>query len=227
MISVLAWIKFNETILKMINVLITDDHPTLRQGVRQILQSDKKRRIGLIDECGNGKELLKKLTESKYDVIILDISLPGRSGIDLIPDIKKLDPSAGILMFSIYEDEQYAIKSFRLGALGYVIKTSSSDILIEAVVKVASGNRYVNPELAESIAFSSPGNPRDNFLNLLSPREIQVASLLASGKGLSSIAVELSLSPKTVATYKNRILEKLEIKSTIELIRFVIKEGLI
>jgi len=210
----------------MISILITDDHPIVRRGIRQLLEDDTDERFGNIAEAGNGKELLEKLKLQDFDVILLDISLPGRSGLELLGDIKKLKPSTAVIILSIYPEEQYALRALKLGASGYLTKTSAPDELIEAVVKASQGKRYISALLAEKITFNLLEEKEPALSEKLSVRELEVVSLLASGKTLSAIAEELSLSPKTISTYRERILEKLNLKTTSDIIRYAIKEGL-
>ncbi len=210
----------------MIRVLITDDHPIVRRGIRQMLEDDKFERFGIIDEAGNGKELLEKLQTTSFDVVLLDISLPGRSGLELLGDIKKLKPETAVVILSIYPEEQYALRALKLGALGYLSKASAPEELIAAVVKASQGVRYISSSLAEKIAFNFIEENETPLHEKLSVREMEVISMLAAGKMMSSIAEELSLSPKTISTYRERILEKLNLKTTSDIIRYAIKEGL-
>lgn len=211
----------------MIKVLITDDHPIVRQGIRQILEGDKEHRIGFIDEAENGKELLTKLRENDFNVIILDISMPGRSGLDLLGDIKKVSPKTAVLILSMLSEEIYVQKAFKLGASGYLTKTGAPDELITAVMKVNNGGRYITYSIAENMSLNILDNKEKNASELLSVRELEVISLLASGKKISVIAEELSLSPKTISTYRERILSKLNLRTTSDIIRFAIKEGIV
>jgi two-component system invasion response regulator UvrY len=208
----------------MISILITDDHPIVRKGIRQLLEDDTNERFGKIDEAGNGKELLEKLNLQNYDVVLLDISLPGRSGLELLGDIKKLKPATAVVILSIYPEEQYALRALKLGASGYLTKASAPDELIDAVVKASQGKRYISASLAEKITFNLLEEKELALSEKLSVREIEVVSLLASGKSLSGIAEELSLSPKTISTYRERILEKLNLKTTADIIRYAIEE---
>jgi len=210
----------------MISVLITDDHPVVRQGIRQILEDDKNQRFGPVDEASNGAELLEKLGKYNYRAVILDISLPGRSGLELIGDIKLVKPSPSILMMSIYHEDQYAIRAFRLGASGYINKAIAADELVSAVLKVASGGKYITPSLAEKMSETLVMKEKESSYELLSSREIEVVKLLAEGKTLSEIASLLHISPKTISTYRQRIIEKLKLKSTADIIRYAFENKL-
>ena len=206
----------------MIRVLITDDHPVVRRGLRQILEDNEL--IGLIDEAGDGKELCQKMMEQDYDVILLDISLPGRSGLDMLSQIKKINKKTAILILSIHSEELYAIQAFKYGASGYLTKSSAPDELIHAIRKVSSGEKYISASLAECIAKNALDDSGKTDGPGLSIREAEVLLLLAAGKTTSQIAKELSLSPKTISTYRERLLAKLKLKTTAELIRYSIME---
>ena len=208
----------------MIRVLITDDHPVVRRGIRQILEDDD--RIGLIHEAGNGKELIGRMKVQMYDVILLDISLPGSSGLDLISQIKKIQKSAAILMLSIYSEEMYAVKAFRYGASGYLTKLSAPEELITAIIKVSKGERYISASLADKLAEILISESEIPLHQLLSARELEVLALFAAGKTVVQIANELYLSPKTISTYRKRLLIKLNLHTTADLIRYAIFEGI-
>jgi two-component system, NarL family, invasion response regulator UvrY len=208
----------------MIRVLITDDHPVVRRGIRQILEDDE--RIILIHEASDGKELLEKMGKQDYDVVLLDISLPGRSGIELISQVKKIRQKTAILILSIHSEELYAIQALKFGASGYLTKSSAPEELLSAVHKASRGEKYISASLAERMAdnlFSDAEKPPHL---LLSARELEVLQLFAAGKQVSQIAEDLSLSPKTISTYRGRLLTKLKLKNTADLIRYAILEGL-
>jgi two-component system, NarL family, invasion response regulator UvrY len=208
----------------MTRILITDDHPVVRRGIRQILEDEEW--ISLIDEAGSGKELFERINAKKYDVILLDISLPGRSGLDLISQIKKTQKSAAILMLSIHSEEVYAIKALKYGASGYVTKSSAPEELISAIHKVSAGGRYISASLAEKMAESLLSESEKPHQQLLSSRELEVLSHFATGKSVAQIAVELSLSPKTISTYRGRLLDKLKLSTTADLIRYAIMDNI-
>jgi DNA-binding NarL/FixJ family response regulator len=208
----------------MIKVIITDDHPIVRRGIRQILEDDE--RIETVHEAGKGKELLEKLREEKYDVVLLDISLPGVNGLDLIGQVKKIQPSIAVLMLSIYSEELYAIKALKFGASGYLTKTSAPEELLTAVHKVSKGERYISIALADKLADDLITKSDKQVFQSISAREMDVLLLLAAGKSFTQIATELSLSPKTISTYRARLLIKLNLKTTSELIRYAIIQSL-
>jgi two-component system, NarL family, invasion response regulator UvrY len=207
----------------MIRILITDDHPVVRRGLRQILEDDE--RIGLIHEACNGKELIDRIKDQEYDVVLLDISLPGRSGLDLINQVKKTQPAAAVLILSIHSEEMYAIKALKFGASGYLTKASAPEELISAIHKVAEGGRYISSSLADELAENMVSESEKPLHSSLSAREHEVLALFATGKTVVQIAEELSLSPKTISTYRVRLLEKLKLRNTAELIRYGIIEG--
>lgn len=166
------------------------------------------------------------MNENHFDVILLDISLPGRSGLDLIGQIKKTQSSAAILILSIHSEEIYAIKALKAGAAGYLTKTSAPDELISAINKISKGERYISVSLAESFAESLISDSKTPLHKLLSSRELEVLQLLAEGRKVVQIASVLSLSPKTISTYRERLLEKLKLHTTADLIRYAITEGI-
>lgn len=210
----------------MIKVIITDDHPIVRKGIRQILEDDKEDRFGVIEEAGDGPELLQRIDKEDFDIVLLDISLPGRSGLELLSDIRKLKPKVHILVLSIYPEEQYAIRALKLGASGYLNKASAPDELISAIIKAKSGGKYISSVLAQRISLDILEERESPLHEKLSARELEVITLLSSGLTLSKIAEELSLSPKTISTYRERILEKLNLNTTSDLIRYAINNGL-
>jgi two-component system invasion response regulator UvrY len=160
-----------------------------------------------------------------YDVILLDISLPGRSGLDMISQVKKTQQSAAVLILSIHSEEMYAIKALKFGAAGYLTKASAPEELISAIHKVAEGGRYISVSLADKLAETLVSESGKPLHELLSAREHEVLSLFAAGKTVVQIGEELSLSPKTISTYRERLLTKLKLKTTAELIRYGIMEG--
>ncbi len=208
----------------MIKVLITDDHPIVRKGLMQILEDDH--RIGLIEEACDGKEMLEKLLAQDFDVVLLDISLPGKSGLEMLVEAKKIKPKIAFLILSIHPEEQYAIRALKLGASGYLTKSSATEELIDAVIRISEGEIYITSNLVQKIAMDLIDKGVKPVNAELSIREREVIAFMAQGKTLSSIAKELSLSPKTISTYRERILTKLNLKTTSDIIRYAIKERL-
>jgi two-component system invasion response regulator UvrY len=208
----------------MIKVLITDDHPVVRRGIRQILEDDE--RISMIHEASDGKELLHIIRKQDYDVILLDITLPGRGGLELIGQIKKIRKQTAVLVLSIHSEELYAAKALQNGASGYITKSSAAEELLSAILKVSRGERYISASLADKLTDNMLGESQKSLTQLLSPRETEVLALIGSGMTLVQIAEELSLSNKTISTYRQRLLSKLNLKTTADLIRHAIIEGL-
>ena len=208
----------------MIRILITDDHPVVRRGFRQILEDDE--RINRIDEACDGKEMIEKMINQEYDVILLDISLPGRSGLDLISQVKKIRQKTAVLILSIHSEEMYAIQALKSGASGYLTKMSAPEELITAIIKVSYGDIYISATLAEKLASDMLKGTEGPIRQQLSVRETEVLSLFASGKTVVQIASDLSLSPKTISTYRTRLLEKLNLHTTADLIRYSIMEDI-
>jgi two-component system invasion response regulator UvrY len=207
----------------MIKVLITDDHPVVRQGLIKILETCPE--IKVTGEAGQGSELLEKVMHNDYDVILLDISLPGRNGLDLLKEIKSINQKIAVIMISIHSEEQYAIRALKLGASGYLTKSSAPGELIAAIKRAAQGKKYITSTLAEILSFNF--NNKKPLHKILSNRELEVMSLLAEGKSPCEIAEKLSLSVKTISTYRKRILIKMNMGTTSEIIRYAIKAGLV
>lgn len=211
----------------MLEILIVDDHPIVRKDMIQLLEDDSEKRFSSIKEAGNRKEMLEMIRIHNFDVILLDISIPGRNGLELLSEIKKIKPSLPVLMLSIHPEEQYAIRSIKMGASGYLNKASQPGDLITAIIRVSKGGKYISPSLAEKLAQSYFDDMERPLHENLSVREQEVVIKLASGMTLIEISKELSLSPKTISTYRERILTKLQLKTTSDIIRYAIKKGLI
>jgi DNA-binding NarL/FixJ family response regulator len=209
----------------MIKVLIADDHPIVRQGLRQILAGTADMEVA--GEAVNSQEALDQVRLGGWDVLVLDITMPGRSGFDILKELKYEQPDLPVLVLSIHAEEQLAVRVLKAGASGYLTKENAPEELVKAIRKVVSGGKYISPGLAESLAFgldTAADRPRHEAL---SDREFQVMQLMASGKTLIEIAEELSLSAKTVSTYRTRLMEKLNLKSNAELMRYALENGLI
>ena len=209
----------------MIRIFLIDDHIIFREGLKQILAKHSDLRV--VAEAGNSKEVMEKIQKDKYDVIVLDISLPGRNGPELLQDIKKILPQVAVLVLSMYPEDQYAVRMIKAGASGYVTKESAPEELINAIRKVAQGRRYISSKLAEEMAVAIGDNAPEFPHQLLSNREYQVMRMLASGKTLKDIAEELMISEKTVTTYRARILEKMHLKNNVELTIYAITHRLL
>jgi DNA-binding NarL/FixJ family response regulator len=209
----------------MIRVLIADDHAVVRQGLKQILQDTRE--MVVAGEAVNGQEVLEKVRAEAWDVVILDISMPGHSGLDILKELGYERPKLPVLVLSMYPEDQFAMRVLKAGASGYLTKDSAPDELVKAVRKVASGGKYVSPFLAEKLAFEI--GPDSNKLSheTLSDREFQVLRMIATGKAVGEIAAELSLSAKTISTYRARLLQKMNLATNAELIRYAIQNRLI
>jgi two-component system invasion response regulator UvrY len=205
--------------------LIADDHAVVRRGLRQIiLEEIPGSEVG---EAQNAAEALNLVRKETWDAAILDISMPGGSGLDLIKDVRLLSPRLPLLVLSMYPEDQFAVRVLKAGANGYLTKESASDQLIVALHKVISGGTYVSPSLAESLVFGLRVDSSRPPHELLSDREFQVMRMLASGETPTKVAEELFLSVKTVSTYRTRILEKLQLKTSAELTRYAIDNNLV
>lgn len=196
-----------------------------REGLKQILSETSD--IVVADEAGNGQEVLDKIYKNDYDLLLLDISMPGLSGLDVLKELKANKSKLSILVLSMYPEEQYALRAIKYGASGYITKSSASDELIEAIRKISKGGTYISSAIAERLLFSIKDNSEKHLHEKLSDREYQILHMIASGKTASQIADELNLSIKTVSTYRSRILEKMNMKTTAELIHYTIKHNLL
>lgn len=209
----------------MISVLIADDHPVVRAGMRQIIDADDQ--ASVIAEAGSGEEVLEATVRSNFDVLLLDISMPGPSGVDLLQRLRAARCQAAILFMSMYPEDQFAVRLLKSGASGYLTKESAPDQLVAAIHKVARGGRFISNSLAEILADTLTSDEDRPAHETLSNREFQVFQMLASGKSVSETARELNLSVKTVSTYRTRILEKMNMSKNAEFTYYAIKNGLI
>ena len=209
----------------MIRVLIADDHAIVRKGLR-LIAKEQASEIE-VDEAENGQEVMEKIRQARYDVLVLDISMPGRNGLDILREVRHALPSLPVLILSMHPEEQYAIRMLKSGASGYLTKDCAPDQLVPAIQKIARGGKYVSDMLAERLLFSLTGEANRPPHELLSDREYSVLVLIGQGKTPTEIAEQLILSVKTVSTYRTRVLEKLNLQSTAELIRYVIENNLV
>lgn len=209
----------------MIRVLVADDHSVVRRGVRQILCEEfDSVEVG---EAGDSHQLDGLLRQGPWDLLILDITLPGKSGLDVLQEVRKSHPGLKVLILSMHPEDQFAIRMLRAGAAGYLTKERAPEELVLAVRRVLSGKKYLTESLAETLAGYVEAQGRVPPHAALSDREFQVLRMLASGKSLSEIAEELALSVKTISTYRARILEKMNMRSNAELIHYAVKNGLV
>ncbi len=209
----------------MIRVLVADDHALVRAGLKQIL--GKTGEISVVGEARNGQEAMVEARRTPCDVILLDIGMPGRSGLDVLKQLRAEHPDLPVLILTMYPEEQYAVRALRAGAAGYITKDSGPEELVGAVQKVAAGGRYVSMRAAESLAFEVQGRTRQSPHEALSDRELQVLCMIARGKTVKEIAEEFTLSPKTVSTYRARVLTKLNLRNNSEIAYYAVKEGLV
>ncbi len=209
----------------MIKLLIADDHPVVRRGLRQILSDAPD--IAVAAEAGTTAEVLELVRKERWDVVVLDISMPGGNGIELIGEIRRERPETRVLILTVYSEEQYAVRAIKAGAAGFLNKESAPEKLTDAVRKIAGGGRYVSPALAETLASLLAGEAEGQPHERLSDREFEILKLLASGKTVSQVAQELTLSVKTVSTHRTRILKKMNMKTNAELTHYAVRSGLV
>jgi len=210
--------------MKTIRILVADDHAVVRRGLRHILATTPD--LAIAAEAGNGVEVLEKLRAGQFDVILMDVTMPGTNAVELIERLKELHPQVPVLVHSMHAESPVASRMLKAGAAGYITKDSDPVQLLAALRKVATGGRYIAAELAEQMVFSDDTRHGKPLHELLSARESQVLGLLAAGKGIKEIARELRLSPKTASTYKTRVMEKLKVESDAELFRYAITHQL-
>ena len=209
----------------MIKVLIADDHNLVRKGLKRILLDTEW--IAAVDEAKDSQEAVLKVSSKEYDVVLLDISFPGRSGIDTLKQLRCLKPKLPVLILSMHPEEQYAVRSIRAGASGYLTKESAPEELIEAIRRVTTGRKYITSSLAERLAIGTEEQSEEPLHKSLSDREYQVMCLIASGITVKEIAEALSLSVKTISTHRVRILRKMHMKNNAHLTHYAIKQGLV
>jgi DNA-binding NarL/FixJ family response regulator len=206
-------------------ILLTDDHAVVRHGLKQILADEFKR--ATFGEARNAQEALSRIWKEHWDVVVLDITMPGRSGMEVLREIKKSKPKLPVLVLSMHPEGQFAVRVLKRGASGYMTKESAPEELVGAIKKVLAGGRYISPALAEKLATYLSGDAQKPPQEKLSDREFQVLRLIASGKIVSEIAKELSLSVKTISTYRSRVLEKMGMKNNAELMHYAMQHQLV
>lgn len=208
-----------------IKIIIADDHAIVREGLKQIVAEEKDMIVsGEAEDAASLMELLKK---ENWSIVVLDINMPGKSGLEALKDIKQLYPELPVLMLSMFSEDQYGLRAIRAGASGYLKKVSASTELVVAIRKIVSGRKYINPALAEKLAENIGGDKNSYLHEKLSDREYQIMCSIALGKSAEEIADELALSINTIYTYRNRILEKMSMKSNVELTQYAIQNKLI
>ena len=208
----------------MIRILIADDHEMFREGIKRICEDNPD--IVVAGEASNGNEALDRVANEEFDLLLLDIAMPGLSGLDTLKQLKTLKPKLRVLVLSMYPEDEYAMRAIKAGAAGYLTKARASHELIEAIKKVSSGGNYINASVAEKLLFDMKPGQSGPLHETLSDREYQIFTMIVKGRKVGEIADELCLSVKTVSTYKARILNKMEMKSTAELVKYAIDHEL-
>jgi DNA-binding NarL/FixJ family response regulator len=206
-------------------ILIADDHPVVRQGLRQMLAAETD--LTVVGEAKNGNEVVELSRRIAWDVAVLDYNMPGRSGLELVKDLRHRFPGRAVLILSMYPEDRYAVRALKAGAAGYVTKESAPEELVNAIRKVAKGGKYVSPALAERLASALESDGGKLVHETLSDREYQVMWMIASGKTVRQIADSLCLSPNTVSTHRTRILRKMQMKNNAELMHYAMRHKLV
>lgn len=209
----------------MSRILIADDHAIVRRGMKQLLLEHYP--FATIGEAANVEELINEVMDKQWDVVVCDMNMPGRSGLDALTQIKEISPKLPVLIMSMYPEDQYALRVLKSGASGYLAKETIHDDIVRAIETVMQGKRFITSAVAERLAEAVNSDANRELHESLSDREFDVFKLLASGKSVSEIALQLSLSSTTVSTYRSRIMEKMSMKSNAELARYAIEKGLI
>ena len=209
----------------MIRVVIADDHTIVREGLKQLLATDPD--LEVVGEARDGVEAMRLVRGTPFDVLLIDISMPGRSGLEVIRQVKAEKPKLRILVLSMHEELQYAVRAIRAGASGYLTKDSASTLLITALRKVATGGAYISAEVAEQLALGAMPHAEQAPHTTLSDREFQVLRMLAAGQTVSDVAAKVNLSVKTVSTHKAHILQKMNLQNQSELVRYAIQHHLL
>jgi len=209
----------------MIRLLIADDHPVVREGLRRIVADDPG--LQVVGEAVDGDGVLTLISQQPTDVVLLDVSMPGPGFLQVLERLRAEHPSIKVLVLSVHPEEQYAVRALRAGAAGYLTKDHSPEQLIEAIRRVHRGGKYVSPTLAERLATDLAAGGPQAAHELLSHREYDVLCLLGSGRTVKEISAELDLSPKTVSTYRARLLEKMRLTGNADLVRYAARHGLI
>jgi DNA-binding NarL/FixJ family response regulator len=209
----------------MIRIVLADDHTIVREGLKQLLGAAGD--LDVVGEACNGLEVMERVRALTFDLLLLDMSMPGKSGIELIRQVRSEKPKLRILVLSMHEEHQYAVRAIRAGAAGYLTKESASRALVDAIRKVASGGAFISAEVAQQLALGAMPDATGPLHGKLSDREFQVFKLISEGKSVSDIAERLNLSVKTVSTHKANILNKMGMSTQAELIRYAIEERLL
>ncbi len=211
--------------MEKLRVLLADDHAIIRDGLRQILADTDD--LVVAGEAANGLDVLQKVREQDWDVLVLDISMPGRNGLDLIRMAKEERPELPILVLSMHQEEQYAVRALKAGAQGYITKESDSELLVAAIRRVAKGGVHISDKVVELMVRGIRPTDKPQPHNLLSDREYQIFNMLVMGRSLTEIGAELSLSVKTISTHKTHILQKMNLTNSAELVRYAVAHCLV
>lgn len=209
----------------MIKILIADDHAVVLEGLRQIIARHSD--MVVAGEAASGPDVLNRIREASYDVALLDLSMPGRSGLEVLGEIKRESPGLRVLILSVHSESLFAVRALKAGAAGYLTKESAPEQLVDAIRKVSSGGKYISPSLAERLAFELESDSEKPPHERLSDREYQVLCMLSQGKTVKEIAEELCLSVPSISTYRARILDKMNMKNNAELAHYAIRSGLV
>ncbi|CAG0947377.1 Response regulator UvrY [Anaerolineae bacterium] len=209
----------------MINILIADDHVLVREGLKKIIKSESD--MTICGEASNASEVFERVSDAGTDIVLLDISMPGSTGLEVLERLKRDHPKLPILILSMHPEDSFAVRAFKAGAAGYITKGSAVEELVQAIRKIVGGGKYVTPTLAEKLASELETDHTRLPHEMLSNREFQIMRLIAAGKKISAIAEELALAPSTVNTYRVRILEKMNMRSNAELTRYAVENELI
>jgi DNA-binding NarL/FixJ family response regulator len=209
----------------MVRIVVCDDHAIVREGLKQILSGQPD--FEVVAEAADGHEAMKRVRELEFDVLLLDMSMPGKSGVELIKQVKAEKPKLRILVLTMHEEHQYAVRAIRAGASGYLTKEGASAQLVTALRKVASGGAYISAEVAEQLALNAMPDSQGPLHAALSDREFQVFRMIAEGKSVTEIAERLNLSVKTVSTHKANVLQKMNMTNQGELIRYALENNLV
>jgi DNA-binding NarL/FixJ family response regulator len=208
----------------MTRVLVADDHAIVREGLKRILEGQEG--IEIAGEATNGHEVLERVRQGGFELLLLDLSMPGKSGIELIRQVKDESPKLRVLVLTMHEEDQYAVRAIRAGASGYLTKESATAQLVSAIRRIADGRLYISPNVAEQLALDVRSGGEETPHKHLSDREFEVFNLLVAGKSVSDIAAQLHLSVKTVSTHKTRILQKMNAASVADLVRYAMRHRL-
>jgi DNA-binding NarL/FixJ family response regulator len=209
----------------MIRIVVADDHTIVREGLKQLLAAAGDMEV--VGEAQNGHEVVERVRSLEFDLLLLDMSMPGKSGIELIKQVHAEKPKLRILVLSMHEEHQYAVRAIRAGAAGYLTKESASRQLVEAIRKVAAGGAFISAEVAQQLALGAMPDAKGPLHGALSDREFQIFRMIAEGKSVSDIAERLNLSVKTVSTHKANVLQKMNMSTQAELIRYALTHRLV